>query len=56
VATMGLIQEHNPSHYSYQFTYESILSDNEWLSGGFLFINKSKTVKHGVVYIIDFIH
>ena len=32
VATMGLIQEHIPSHNIDQFTHEDILRDTAWLS------------------------
>ena len=40
---MGMIQELNPGHNIDQFTYEHILSDNEWLSNCNWIYDKSKS-------------
>ena len=45
VATMAIIQEHNPSHNINQFTYENILSDTAWLSDCNWIYNKCKSVE-----------
>jgi hypothetical protein len=45
VATMGFIQELNPGHNIDQFTFEHMLSDNEWLSNCNWIYDKSKSVE-----------
>jgi hypothetical protein len=49
---MGMIQELNPGHNIDQFTYEHMLSDNEWLSDCNWIYDKSKSESVEQIFIV----